>query len=555
MKIYASLFNFYFSLKSQASYLTLISSVEALIKWISVVFKQSFASSRTTNMADILVGYFTIFLACLISILVTKLYKSSRVKSHLPPAPFRLPIIGHLHLLSPVLHQAFHKLSTRHGPVFQLFLGSTPCVVVSSPEAAKEFLKTHEHAFLDRPHNSIVKYFAYGGEGFIFAHYGTYWKFMKKIIMSEVLNGKKLDLFSPVKYDEVNHFIAYLSQKAKDGKSVELQGQLMKLTSNILSRVCMSKRFSDEEDESRIFIKIITKINETIGKFNLSDHIWFCKNLDLQGLGKISKDMHYRYDALMERIIREHKVTRNQDVGGVKDLLNILFDISKDESMEIKLTRENIKAFIRELLGAGTDTSAISIEWALAELINHPNIMKKAVEEIDKFVGKNRLLQESDIPNLSYLQAIVKETLRLHPSASLIPRLSTQDSIICGYHIPANTTTFVNVWSLGRDPSHWESPHEFKPERFEGKQLDVRGQHFNFLPFGTGRRMCPGISLALLTIHITLGSMIQCFEWKAGENGNLANVDMEEGIGFTVPRANHLVCVPVARLDPIPLHD
>ncbi|KAK1412880.1 hypothetical protein QVD17_34463 [Tagetes erecta] len=506
-------------------------------------------------MAYFLAVYFTIFLACLISILFTNLYKSSRVKSHLPPAPFRLPIIGHLHLLSPILHQSFHKLSTRHGPVYQLFLGSTPCVVVSSPEAAKEFLKTHEHAFLDRPHNSLVKYFAYGGEGFIFARYGTYWKFMKKIIMSEVLNGKKLDLLSPVRHDEVNHFITYLSQKAKEGKCVQLQGQLMKLTSNILSRVCMSKRFSDEEDESKSFIKIITEIAETIGKFNLSDHIWFCKNLDLQGFGKFSKDVHCRYDALMEKILREHEVSRKHDAGEVKDLLSILLDIAEDESMEIKLTRENIKAFIRELLGAGTDTSAISIEWALAELINHPNIMKKAVEEIDRFVGKSRLLQESDIPNLPYLQAIVKETLRLHPSAPLILRSSTQDSSVCGYHIPANTTTFVNAWSLGRDPSHWENPLEFNPERFEGKQLDVRGQHFNFLPFGTGRRMCPGISLGLLTIHVTLGSMIQCFEWKAGENGNLANVDMEEGVGFTVPRANHLVCVPVARLDPIPLHE
>ncbi|KAI3760597.1 hypothetical protein L1987_50994 [Smallanthus sonchifolius] len=479
-------------------------------------------------MPDLEAGYFTIFLTCLFSsILITKLYTSSRVKSHLPPSPFRLPVIGHLHLLSPLPHQALHNLSNRHGPVFRLFLGSTPCVVASSPETAKEILKTHDNVFLDRPQNSMVDYFAYGGKGFIFARYGSYWKFLKKIIMSELLNGKTLDFLYPVRHDETNRFIEYLSQKAKDGKFVELEGELMKMTSNVISRLFMSKRCAEQEDELGDITKIITETAEIIGKFNLSDHIWFCKNLDLQGFGKVSKDVHSRFDALMERIIKEHEEARKEEKGVVKDLLNILLDISEDDSMEIKLTRENIKAFIQDIFAAGTDTSAITIEWALAELINHPNIMKKAQEEIDQVTGKKRLVQESDIPNLPYLQAIVKESLRLHPTAPLILRLSTQDCTVGGYYIPTNTTTLVNVWSLGRHPMHWESPLKFRSERFEGKQLDVRGQHFHLLPFGTGRRM-----------------------WK---NGNIAIVDMDEGIGITLPIANPLVCVPVARLDPIHL--
>ncbi|MFS7977363.1 putative 3,9-dihydroxypterocarpan 6A-monooxygenase [Helianthus anomalus] len=180
--------------------------------------------------------------------------------------------------------------------------------------------------------------------------------------------------------------------------------------------------------------------------------------------------------------------------------------------------------------------------------------MKRAQKEIDQVVGKSRLVQESDIPNLPYLQAIVMESLRLHPVAPLIQRLSTQDCTIGGYHILANTTTFINVWSLGRDPTYWENPLEFRPERFKENKLDVRGQHFHLIPFSTGRRMCPGISLALLTVPTTLGAMIQCFEWKARKNGNQAIVDMEEGMGLIIPRANPLVCVPIARLDPIPLY-
>ncbi|XP_076918891.1 cytochrome P450 93A3-like isoform X2 [Bidens hawaiensis] len=475
-------------------------------------------------MPDFQAGYFTLFLICLISsILVSNLYKSFRVKSHLPPAPFCLPVIGHLHLLTPIIHQALHKLSIKHGPLFRLFLGSTPCIVVSSPEIAREILKTHDYAFSDRYRNSVVNYFAYGGKGFIFAPYGDYWKFLKKITMSELLNAKTLDYLLPARRDEINHFITCLSQKAKDGKCVELEGELMKLTSNVISRLFMSKRCSEKDGESEDITKMVQETAEITGKFNLSDHIWFCKNLDLQGFGKLSKDVHRR------------------------------FDISEDDSMEVKLTRENIKAFIKDIFSAGTDTSAITVEWALAELINHPNIMKKVVEEIDQVVGKNRLIEESDIPNLPYLQAIVKESLRLHPTAPLIVRISTQDSIVGGYHIPENTATLVSVWSLGRDPKHWESPLEFRPERFEGTQLDVRGQHFQLLPFGTGRRMCPGTSLGLLMVHVTLGAMIQCFKWNTGKNGILASVDMEEGTGITLPRANPLVCVPVARLDPIPL--
>ncbi|KAI3760569.1 hypothetical protein L1987_50965 [Smallanthus sonchifolius] len=416
-------------------------------------------------MHDFQVGYFTIFLICLISsILILKLYKSSGVKPHLPPASFRLSNIGHLHLLGRIPHQAFHKLSNRHGPVFRLFLGSTPYVVVTTPETAKEVLKTHENAFLDRPHYLVGSYLSYGEKGLLLAPYGSYWKFLKKIMMSELLNGKTLDLLYPVRHDEINRFIKYLSEKAEDSKSVELERELMK------------------------------------------------------GFGKRSKDVHRRYDTFMERIIEEHRVARKQERGEAKDMLSILLDISEDESMETKLTREDIKALIKDVFNGGTDTNAITVEWALAELINHPKIMKNAVDEIDQVVGKNRL--------------------------------PTQDCTVGGYHIPANIATIVNVWSLNRDPAHWESPLEFKPERFEGNQLDVRGQHFHLLPFGAGRRLCPGTSLSLLLVPTILGAMIQCFEWKTWNN---ETVDMEEGVGITIPRANPLVCVPVARLDPIPL--
>ncbi|KAM0056920.1 putative 3,9-dihydroxypterocarpan 6A-monooxygenase [Helianthus debilis subsp. tardiflorus] len=493
-------------------------------------------------------GYFFLTLICLIStIFILKFFKSTRAKSNLPPSPFRLPIIGHLHLLTPLPHQAFHRLSLRYGPIFQLYMGSEPCVVACSPETAVELLKTS----LDRPQNTAVTHITYGLKDFAFAPYGTHWKSMKKIVMSQLLNGKAIDLLKPDRRDEITRFLKTLSEKASVGKAVNLEAELVKVTNNLITRITLGQRCSENAGEADHIRKLIYEITEVIGIFNLSDSIRLLKRLDLQGLLKRAKDIHRRYDALIEKIMKEHEEARKKGTQSEgKDLLNLLLDMAEDESMEIDLTRENIKAFILNIFVAGTDNSAITTEWALSELINHPKVMKKAIEEIDHVVGTKRLLQESDIPNLPYLQAIIKETLRLHPPVPMIPRRSIEDGIVAGYNIQANTTVFINVWAVGRDPNYWESPLEFRPERFQENRLDVRGQHSEFLPFGSGGRMCPGTSLGWKMVHATFGAMLQCFEWKAGKDGNLPRVDMDEGIGLSNPRANRLVCVPVTRLDP-----
>ncbi|WOH06506.1 hypothetical protein DCAR_0625934 [Daucus carota subsp. sativus] len=514
-------------------------------------------------------GFILVFLIWLISTLILRAIFRSRITSKLPPSPLRLPIIGHLHLLTPIPHQALHKLSIRYGPLIHIFLGSNPCVVASSPEMAKEFLKTHETSWSGRPQTEASNYLTYGSQDFTFAPYGPYWKFMKKVCMSELLGGRTLNLLQPVRHCEVKTLVNALLQKAKTGEVVDVGCELMRLTNNVISRMIMRVRCSEDEDEAVEVKRLIKDVSDALGKFNLSDHIWFCKNLDLQGMKKKLHEIRRRYDIMMERIIEEHRDTRrkkieNGDDGDAdKDLLDILLDISEDESLEIRLSMENIKAFILDIFAAGTDTSAITTEWALAELINHPKIMEKAVQEIYSVVGKNRLVKESDIMHLPYLQAIVKETLRLHPTGPLFIREASEDCTIASYRILAKTRLFVNVWALGRDPKYWENALEFKPERFivsaedreSGKiQLDIRGQHFQLLPFGSGRRGCPGVSLGLLVVQTTLAAMIQCFEWKIGGERNNGNtiLDMEESAGLTLTRAHPLVCVPVARLNPFP---
>ncbi|KAL5545523.1 hypothetical protein UlMin_005210 [Ulmus minor] len=513
-------------------------------------------------MAD-LQGYIILSLVCLVTtILFRAIYNKTRTKACLPPSPPRLPIIGHLRLLGPIPHQSLHKLSNQYGPLIQLYLGSVPFVVASSPEIAKEFLKTQEISFSNRAKiSTAIDYLTYGSADISFAPYGPFWKFMKKICMSELFCGRRLDQFAPIKHQEIRSFLHLVLKKAEAREVVDVRGELIRMINNVISRMAVSKRCSGSENDADEIRKLVTDTVGVAGKFNVSDYFPVLKKLDVQGYGKRLKEIRERFDNMMERIMKEHEEARKKEKEGgddtVKDFLDILVDISEDESSEIRLSRENIKAFMLDIFTGGTDTSAITTEWALAEVINNPNIMNKAREELDSVIGKTRLVQESDITNLPYLQAIVKETLRLHPPGPIIMRESYEKCTVNGYNIPEHTKLFVNVWAIGRDPNHWENPLEFKPERFlaeegSGKsRLDVRGQQFHFLPFGSGRRGCPGTSLALQIVQTSLAAMIQCFEWKI--DGGNGSVDMEEGAGVSLPMAHPLICVPVTRLSPITL--
>ncbi|QHO24268.1 hypothetical protein HN873_039790 [Arachis hypogaea] len=512
--------------------------------------------------------YIQLFLIWLISTIVIRAilirhHNNGDQHHQNPPNPPALPIIGHLHLISSLQHQTLHNLSARYGPIFQIFLGSFPCVVVSAPEIAKEFLKTHDSSFSGRFVKSSAQYYmTYGLKGLVLTPYGSYFKFMKKLCMAELLGKRTLDQLLPLRREETLRFLKLLQKKGEAGEAVDVSGEIITLTNSVISRMTMSVRCCEEGGDGLVdseeIRKMVKDIMENAGKFNnISDFIWLFKNWDLHGKNKRVKEIRKRFDSMIERVIREHELAKKKmkeegDTGGrVKDLLDILLDILEDNKKidEIQLTKENIKALILDIFVAGTDTSATNIEWALAELINNPHVMEKARKEIDLITANNRLIQESDLTNLPYLQAIVKETLRLHPVLPLIARQSTSETSVnvCGYEIASKSLLFINLWSMGRNPKIWENPLEFRPERFidDERQLsDLRGQNFQLLPFGTGRRVCPGASLALLTVPATLAAMIQCFEWKVD-----GNVSMEEQphSGITLARAHPLICVPIPR--------
>ncbi|PON91644.1 Cytochrome P450, E-class, group I [Trema orientale] len=544
------------------------------------------------------------------------LYSSkAQTKPPLPPSPPALPIIGHLHLLGKLPHQALCKVSARYGPIVYLRFGYKPSLLVSSAEIAKECLKTNESCFLNRPQRANFDYLTYGNSDFSVAPYGPFWKFMRKLTVNKLLGASIMDFYRPIRREEIGVLISNLRKLANDGEKVDVGAQLMGLTNNVISRMALKQKCAKNDDDAYEMRHVVDEMCDLAGKLNVQDFIWFCRKLDLQRFGKRLREVRGRYDRLMGRIIEDHEQAKRKrkeskcaDDEEVKDILDMLLDEFEDEKSEIKLTKENIHAYVMNIFGAGTETQSVTMEWALSELLTHPTAMAKARQEIKQVVGTNRIVEESDLPNLPYVRAVIKETLRLHPGGPFIARESSKDCNIAGYHVPANTRLFLNTWAINRDPTHWDDPHRFIPERFmeEKKDVDVRGQNFEVLPFGSGRRGCPGVNLALLVVPTTVAALVQCFDWngvvdmeegfglslprakplnfevlpfrsgrrgcpgfnlallvvptmvaalvqcfdwKVGEDKNDV-VDMEEGFGLSLPRAKPLVCFPVVRLDP-----
>lgn len=202
--------------------------------------------------------------------------------------------------------------------------------------------------------------------------------------------------------------------------------------------------------------------------------------------------------------------------------------------------------FLQDLFGAGTDTTSSTLEWAMTELLRNPEKLKKAQTELHEIIGKGNSVEEQDITRLPYLQAIVKETFRLHPAAPfLVPRKAVSDVKLFGYTVPKDAQVMVNVWAIGRDPDLWENPNSFNPERFLGSNIDVKGRDFELIPFGAGRRICPGLPLANRMIHLMLGSLIHGFDWKLEGGIVPEKMDMEEKYGITLEKAQPLCAIPV----------
>lgn len=251
------------------------------------------------------------------------------------------------------------------------------------------------------------------------------------------------------------------------------------------------------------------------------------------------------FDKLFDQVIAEHLNPETEKFEESKDLVDVLLDIHKNGSDDkIPLTMDNVKAIILDMFAAGTDTTFIVLDWGMTELITHPEAMKRAQNEIRSIVGERRIVSESDLLEMPYLKAVVKEVLRLHPPAPVsVPRETMEDVSIEGYDIPAKTRVFVNVWAIGRDPEWWKDPESFEPQRFMESEVDYRGLDFEFIPFGVGRRICPGIAMGIATIELALAQILHSFDWELPIGIEATDLDMTEVFGITMHRKAHLEAV------------
>nr|XP_023886343.1 cytochrome P450 71A1-like [Quercus suber] len=479
----------------------------------------------------------------LLPILFLKLRKlGDKGKLNLPPSPPKLPIIGNLHQLGTLPHRSFRMLSSKYGPLMLLHLGHVPTLVVSSAEMAREVMKTHDIAFSNRPKTTAANIFSYGFTDVDFAPYGDYWRHTKKIVILELLSLKKVQSFQFVREEEVTLLVNQIRACLSKGP-VNLSDMLLAISNNITSRCVLGSKFGEKDGKST-FGELSKKMMMQHTAFSFGDFFPSLGWMDnLTGLVASLKASLRAMDALFDQLIEEYKMLNVDE--DKKDFMHILLRLQKEGMLEIELTKENLKAVILDMFVAGTDTTATTLEWAMAELIKNPSMMKKAQEEVRRVAGKKSKLDETDITHLQYLKCIIKETLRLHvPAPLLVPRETSTNVKLGGYDIPSKVTVYVNAWAIQRDPKLWDQPEEFLPERFNKNPVDFKGHDFHFIPFGSGRRGCPGIAFGSAAAEYVIANLLYHFNWKLPGDEVMKDLDMSEEYGMTVHRRFPLLLVP-----------
>ncbi|KAL6215942.1 hypothetical protein ACLB2K_015368 [Fragaria x ananassa] len=491
-----------------------------------------------------LITLIAVFLASLIYLVIALLRGSKHLQAPEPKGAW--PIIGHLHLLGggdQLLYRTLGAMADKYGPAFNIRLGSRRAFVVSSWEVAKDCFTTNDKALASRPTTVAAKHMGYNYAVFGFAPYSPFWREMRKIATLELLSNRRLEMLKHVRSSEVDMGIRELHGLWVEKGSctpvlVEMKYWSEELTLNVVVRMVGGKRYFGtsaaecDEEEARLCQKAISQFFHLIGIFVVSDALPYLWWLDLQGHEKAMKKTAKDLDQILGGWLEEHRRRRLKSNNG--DHLKAKCAEGEEDFIDVMLSLQEqgqLSNFQHD-----SDTSIKST--CLAQ------------EELDLHVGTDRLVDESDIKNLVYLQAIIKETLRLYPAGPLLgPREALEDCTVAGYHVPAGTRLVVNVWKIQRDPSVWTNPSTFEPERFmtnsSHSNVDVRGQQFELIPFGSGRRSCPGVSFALQVLHLTLARLLQAFQF---ETASEELVDLTESPGLTIPKATPLEVLLTPRL-------
>ncbi|KAL0341603.1 UNVERIFIED_CONTAM: cytochrome [Sesamum calycinum] len=450
-------------------------------------------------------------------------------RKRLPPSPRKLPIIGNLHQRGVYPHRSFLALSRRYGQLMLLHFGQVPAKL------------------------SIPDRLLYGSRDVAFAPYGEYWRQARSVCVLQLLSNKRVQSFRRVREEETSNMIDKIRQLGSSSSVVDLSDVLVTTTNDVFCRVALGRKYGNEDGEGRKINKVLGEFVELLGMSSVGDHIpWLGWTSRVDGSDAKVKKVAKLLDEFLEGVIQEH---RDRDKGekvsddgicgdGGLDFVDILLEFQTGNKGSSSVEVDTIKAIILDTFAAGTDTLASTIEWAIAELIRNPRTMKTLQNEVREVAGTKEEISEDDLEKMHYLKAVIKECLRLHsPVPLLIPRQSTQDTKVMGYDIAAGTQVIVNAWAIARDPSLWENPEEFHPERFLGTNTDFRGLHFELIPFGAGRRGCPGVAFAVAVNELALAKLVHKLDFALPDGGRGEDLDMSESYGITVHRKHPMLVV------------
>ncbi|XP_052147348.1 4-hydroxyphenylacetaldehyde oxime monooxygenase-like [Oryza glaberrima] len=486
---------------------------------------------------------------------------SSRLK--LPPGPTRLPIIGNLHQIGRLPHWSLGAVAGWHGPVMALRLGTVPVVVLSSPKAAQEALKVHDPECCSRSPSAGPRMLSYGYKDVAFSPYSKYVRDMRKLFVVELLSMRRVQAASfPACYAREAQVEKLIEKLTRNGRNaVAINEHIFSTVDGIIGTFALGETYAAEEfkDISETMDLLSSSFAEDFFPGSVAGRL-----VDrLTGLAARREAIFRKLDRFFERIVDQHAAAdddgpaaarrKADDKGSAgSDLVHELIDLWKMEgNTKQGFTKDHVKAMLLDTFVGGITTTSVTLHWAMSELIRNPRVMKKAQDEIRAVVGEKERVQHHDMPKLKYLKMVVKETFRLHPPATLlVPRETTRHFKVGGYDIPEKTKVIVNAWAIGRDPNIWKDPEEFIPERFEEMDIDFNGAHFELVPFGSGRRICPGLGMGVANIEFILASMLFCFDWELPHGVRKEDIDMEEAGKLTFHKKIPLLLVPTPNKAP-----
>ncbi|GFP80939.1 geraniol 8-hydroxylase, partial [Phtheirospermum japonicum] len=460
-----------------------------------------------------------------------------------PPGPTPLPLLGSLHLLGDQPHKSLARLAKTYGPLICLRLGFINTVVVSSAAMAKEVLQKQDLQFSSRTVPNAIHAHDQFKYSVVWLPVAARWRSLRKALNSNMFSGNRLEAKQHLRCRKVQELIAYCRKSSQTGAAVDVGRAAFRTSLNLLSNTIFSKDLTDPfSDSAKEFKDLVWNIMVEAGKPNLVDFFPALEKIDPQGVRRRMTIHFGKVIDLFSGLISERLEKGNS--SQTSDVIDVLLAASKETPDEID--RTHIERLCLDLFVAGTDTTSSTLEWAMAEALKNPGTMAKAKAELEEVIGKGKALDEADISRLPYLRCFVKETLRIHPPVPfLIPRRVEQDVEVCGYTVPKNSQVFVNAWAIGRDPDVWQNPLEFNPDRFMESEVDMRGRDFELIPFGAGRRICPGLPLAVRMVPVMLGSLLNSFDWKLEGGIEPKELDMEEKFGITLQKAQPLRAVPI----------